>query len=231
MFAVAVDDVDFWEEAATSGRQSPQRPAVEQDRMTRADNGCRGRIDWLGPDDKILLVEDRTITRHRLNREGIQASLIDWRSTFTPPPDKTSAEITGRAYFGLGARFVESIDRKTRLFNADDKEDVEGTNAAPSRWCALHAEADGKPVTFVMFDQPADNPRPAVWFTMVEPFTYMSATWDLDGEPVTVTDGKPVTAHYGVLAVDDHLSAVRINVLYEAWATHDGGADASGGTE
>ena len=84
--------------------------------------------------------------------------------------------LSGSHYFGLGMRFVRSMDGG-EFFNADGKE---GTifrgeeRLVRSNWCAYTAAIDGKPVTVAMLGHP-DNPRhPTTWFTMAKPFAYLS---------------------------------------------------------
>jgi hypothetical protein len=86
----------------------------------------------------------------------------------------------------------------------------------PSRWCAYTAVADGKPVTFSMFDHPK-NVRPALWFTMAAPFGYLSATINLWKEPYALEAGKPLTFSYGVALWDGKVAAKDVEALYRRW--------------
>ena len=77
--------------------------------------------------------------------------------------------LSGIHYYGLGMRFLTSMDNGGRFFNADDKPgDVIGGDQrlTPTKWCAYTAKADGKPVTVAIFDHPANLRHPAKLFTM-----------------------------------------------------------------
>jgi len=146
--------------------------------------------------------------------------LLDWRSRLQTPPGKDSMALTGSHYFGLGMRFVASMDDGGRFSNADDKlgEVVRGDERlTPTKWCAFTAKADGKPVTVAIFDHP-QNPRyPARMFTMAKPFAYLSATRNEWKEPLVVNADKPLDLSYGVAVWDGEVDKSTVEKLYQRW--------------
>ena len=117
-------------------------------------------------------------------------------------------------------RFLASMDNDGRFFNADDKpgEVVRGDERLTStRWCALTAKADGKPVTVAIFDPPANLRHPATMFTMSKPFAYLSATMNEWKEPVTVQADKPLNLCYGVALWDGEVDKATVEKLYQRW--------------
>lgn len=222
MFAVAVDGVNFWEEREQSGSQKP-RSLSSMKTYTRDGTAWATftqAIDWTAPkSDAVMLKERRRIDACRVADPA--ASLLIWRCKLEPPPGKDSVTLGGATYFGLGVRFVQSMDTGGRFINADGKTGVQGTNAARSAWCAYSAAADGKPVTVAMFDHPANPRHPATWFTMDSNFAYLAATLDLSKQPLVVEAGKPLELTYGVALCDGQVEAERIEKLYRrllAWA-------------
>jgi len=221
MFAVAVDGVDFWSENEKCGHQKHVRlTGVEPySRHGLSWGTFTQHVDWLGPDGETpLLEEDRTIDSCRLPDAG--ATLLIWRSRFDVPSGKPSVTLSGSTYFGLGMRFVQSMDKGGRFQNADGKSGVEGTNDARSAWCAYSAAADGKPVTVAMFDCPANARYPATWFTMDSAFAYLAATLNLSKEPLVIESGEPLEQRYAVALWDGHVDSERIEKLYRqlgAW--------------
>ena len=140
--------------------------------------------------------------------------MLAWRCRLGAPPGKQSVTLSGSPYFGLGMRFVVSMDAGGQFQNADGKTGVEGTNAVQSAWCAYSAVADGKPVTVAMFDSP-NNPRhPATWFTMNTPFAYLAVTLNLSKEPLVIEAEKPLELQYAVAVWDGHVKAEKIDTLY-----------------
>jgi hypothetical protein len=171
------------------------------------------QIDWISPaSEEPLLKERRTIDVCRM--PDAEATVVIWRCRPEPPGKDKPATISGSPYFGLGMRFVQSMDRGGHFRNADGKTGVDGTNAVRSGWCAYSAAADGKPVTVAMFDHP-DNPRhPATWFTMDSPFAYLAATLNLDDQPLAIPPEKPLELQYAVAVWDGRVEAERIEKLY-----------------
>ena len=218
MFAVAVDKVNFWEETPAAGRQAhkgfSRMDLVTQAGVERA--VFTENLDWINPrESRVLLQESRTIETYQAADLG--ASLATWRSRFTLPPGKASADVSGSEYFGLGVRFLQSMDTGGAFVNADGKTGVAGTNAARSAWCAYSAKADGKPVTIAVFDHPTNPRYPATWFTMDKAFAYLAATLNLAKEPLVVKADKPLELQYGVAVWDGTIAAEPIRKLYERW--------------
>lgn len=222
MFAVGVDGCDFWSEepADQYGKQVATGALSTSSASSNGDTRVtlQQAIRWDTPQQVCAANESRTIV---LDAEAnAKYSLLTWCSTLSPPEGKTTIELWGRHYFGLGARFIESMDKGARFVTPGNEtgREVRGTEKVTrANWCALYGDADGKPVTVAMFDAP-ENPRhPAAWFTMTDPFAYLSATLDLDVEKLTVTSDKPLKVCYGVAAWDGHVKKAEIERAYQAW--------------
>lgn len=221
MYAVSVDGLNFWEEQKQPGRQMHKSFC---DVTVDAHNGIpRGsfceRLDWVNPGtDELLLNESRTIAVSRLDDSG--ATLLTWQSSFTVPPGKDSATLSGSHYFGLGMRFVETMDAGPQLRNSSGQpgEIVRGSERlVRARWCALTAEAGGKPVTVAMFCHPDNLRHPTHWFTMDKPFAYLSATMNLHREPLKIPSGEPLKLRYAVAVWDGSVENSQIDRLYRRW--------------
>jgi hypothetical protein len=227
MYALAVDGVDFWAEFnAQYGRQLQKTLSVSgstcQGGVERA--GLVEQLDWLGPaSPKPLLVERRAI--EVLKAADFGATLVQWCCRLETPPGKESMAIGGSHYFGLGVRFLVSMDRGGHFFNADDKAGsiVHGDEKlTPTRWYAYSAKADGKPVTVAVFDWPANLRHPATMFTMNTPFAYISATLNEWKQPLTVRAGHPLNLCYGVALWDGEVDKATVEKLYQRWVELSG---------
>jgi len=218
MFAVAVDGTDFWSEKPTCGRQVPEhagrlRSREAGDRSSMADSRF---LDWLTSGDVNVLHEQRTITA--LAGADIPATLLTWRSRLSPPEGKGPAKLTGSHYFGLGMRFVESMDAAGTFFNSERGEGVlvrGSERVTPARWCAYTSQVDGKPVTVALFDHPK-NARPAYFFTM-RPFAYLSATLNLWKQPLEIPPRESLDLRYGVAVWDGQIDSQGVEALYRKW--------------
>ena len=218
MFAVTVDGVNFWEEKKVSGSQKhvPFTNVGVGRSMGLDYASFVERIDWINPaKGKVLLHEDRNISVRY--HKDLELTIVYWWSRLTLPEGKRSAEVTGANYFGLGARFLQSMDPTAKFFNADGKNGVDGTNAVESKWCAMTASVDGKDVTFVMFGPPRPEPRPITWFTMTTPFAYLAATPALDQKPMKIHAGEPLTFCYVIGLWDGHVKPEEVAKFYKDW--------------
>ena len=211
MFALSVEGVSFWEERPASGRQMPRDLKRNRNQLTQI-------LDWKTPDDRVVLHEERTIKIHEALARSV--TLLTWRSRLLAPGDREAVKLTGSHYYGLGARFVVAMDKDGVFCNSAGAtgEVVRGTerltNAA---WCAYTAAVDGKPVTFALFDHPANLRHPPRMFTMTAPFAYVAATLNLWKEPHTLEAARPLDLRYGVAVWDGKIELAAIEALSQKW--------------
>jgi hypothetical protein len=222
MYAVKVDNVDFWAEFTSQyGVQRPQSlsgiKATTHDGVGQA--GFVQQLNWIGPaSPKPMMVERRAI--NVLSAADLDATLVQWCCCLQTPPGKDSIVVGGDHYFGLGMRFLVSMDRGGHFFNADDKTGsiVRGDELlTPTKWCAYTAKADGKTVTVAVLDHPGNLRHPATMFTMNTPFAYMSATRNEWKQPITVKAGHPLKLCYAVALWDGEVDKATVEKLYQRW--------------
>ena len=217
MFAVSVDGLNFWEEQNKPGRQ--KHKSFSDVPVGANSGGFSEKLDWINPvTDELLLNESRTIKVCRL--DDSKATLLNWQSKFAVPAGKDSATLSGSHYFGLGVRFVQSMDTGGKFRNSSGKagEVVRGDERLTrAQWCAITAEADGKPVTVAMFCHPDNLRHPTHWFTMSKPFAYLSATMNLHREPLKIDSGQPLELCYAVALWDGQVENSQIDRLYRRW--------------
>jgi hypothetical protein len=214
MFALAAQGVDFWSEKPTCGRQVPRGDVEAKSAGNTAT--IHQTLDWLAPGDVKLVEEQRTITLHA--GVNLPATLLTWRSKLATPEGKAEMKLTGSHYFGLGMRFVESMDKAGRFFNSEGSEGpiVRGSErVTPARWCAYTSSVEGKPVTVAIFDHPR-NTRRAYFFTM-RPFAYLAATVNLWKEPLELKHPAPLDLRYGVAVCDGAIEPDAVERLYRTW--------------
>jgi hypothetical protein len=224
MYALAVDNVDFWGEVNQQYGQQRQQSLSDVKATTLGGISRAGfvqQLDWVGPaSDKPLLVERRAIDV--IGSADLGATLVQWCCRLETPPGKESRVITGHHYFGLGMRFLTSMDHNGRFFSAGDKLGpiVRGDERlTPVKWCAYVAKADGHPVTVAIFDHPANLRHPATMFTMQTHFAYLSATLNEWKQPITLKAGQPLNLSYGVALWDGEVDKATVERLYERWLT------------
>ena len=180
---------------------------------------------------------DETRTIRLLRDPAGKATLLSWtgalarrRAAVQAGAGLAVGDLQREPYFGLGMRFLTSMDKTGRFLNADGARVLKGTNDKRSRWCAYSAEAEGKPVTVAMFDHPSNVRHPATWFTMLEPFSYLCVTLGLHHEPLklSMTARKlsnemvvepPPPLIYGLGLWDGKVAAEEIERLYRQWVS------------
>jgi hypothetical protein len=221
MFALAVDSIDFWGEGQGAGQQENRSLSLVDARMERGleSAGLSQMLEWTGgPENRVLLLEQRRVIAY--DGPALGARLLTWQSRIQTPPERKSSLLTGEHYFGLGLRFVESMDQGGHFINSEGSagEPVRGSERLTvARWCAYSASADGHPVTVAVFDHPANPRHPARMFTMTPPFAYLAATLNLWKEPITLTAGRGLELNYGVALWDGEAKSTEIDRLYRLW--------------
>ncbi len=222
MFAVAAENVNFWEETEGSGAEKSRSVRLMKGaiRSGMQHAGFTQDLDWVNPrENQAVLVEQRTI--EVLDAADIPATLLTWTSRLKPAGDRDSVLLTGSHYVGLGLRFIESMDHGGRFFNAEklDGEVVRGSERlTPARWCAYEAQAGNHKVTVAIFDHPSNPRHPARMFTMTAPFAYLAATLNLWKEPLPLMGGAPMNLVYGVAVWDGTVEPAQVDALYRRWA-------------
>jgi len=209
MFGVGANGVDFWAETPECGKQIPQMMKFQADLLEFGTP-----LLWKDAKDQAILAEDRMLRLHPT--PGV--TLMSWTSTLSPKPGGQAVKLTGSHYFGLGMRFIRSMDKSGKWITPGGKLGavVRGDERlTPGKWCAYAAQADGKEVTVAMFDSPK-NIRPALWFTMADPFAYVSATINLWKEPLELKE--PTTLRYGIAVWDGEIDAEQIEAMWAQWS-------------
>jgi hypothetical protein len=227
MYAIKVNDINFWEEAPNAGRQVPQTELI---REVRKDPFGRPRarfsqiVHWVeaghagAPDTKpfALLIEERTIMiTCDPATEQIQ---LEWESEFTAGPATPEVVLTGSNYHGLGIRFRADFDGAAERFNSEQLAyPADGLQGVLStRWMAVSHVVAGRPYTLTLFQHPS-NPGLSRFFSMQRPFTYLSATQGLDEAPLKYRTGDRWKLKYLLLVAPRRLSGELLDRQYDVF--------------
>ena len=216
MFAITAAGCDFWAEYPDQpqGKQELVEITVdEQQASTTAE------LLWKNADGQQVLHETRTITA--LPHD--QATLLTWSSKLAKA-DSQDLTLAGSHYFGLGMRFVPSMDNDGTFRFADDHEEptvVRGDErVTKTAWAAYTATVDGgDPATAVLFAHPK-NFRPMHAFTMGDnspAFAFLSATLNLYRESHLWQGDQPLQLVWGIALFDGNPSTETITQLYQHW--------------
>jgi hypothetical protein len=231
MLAIGAGKVDFWSEAPPESVGTQATLAVAPVEREDGGRGLSSRLEWRGPDSDALLVETRRITVHDVTvppaSSAPPVTLVTWHSTLSPAPGVDAVELWGRHYFGLGMRFVESMDGATtfahegsatgRVYRGDER-------LTRARWFVARGTIEGEPVTIAMLGHPGNPREPTTWFTMASPFAYLSATPALEDDPASISAGETFELRYGMALWDAHVGMDAIEAVHRSWLGREGAA-------
>lgn len=216
MFALGVNDTDFW---AEKGIKNAGRQEVMKTLLAPAGGGFSQSLRWLATDGTPLLEESRRV-RVRATSTGADAvHWLDWESTLTPAAGLDKVRLSGHHYYGLGMRFLPAWSNKAEFLwqDAANQVIVRGDEKLTSSdWCAARCTIEDRPVTVLMLAHPA-NPRPARWFTMGKPFCYLATSLNLDKEPATLPKGESWTFRYSLAVLSTPADHARLAGLAAGW--------------
>jgi hypothetical protein len=215
MFACVADGVNFWEEGEKGGREAHLAFAALRVETRRGAEAAVlvEKLRWEDASGLPILDEERSLTVFEPARP--EAQLLLWESRLSPAAGRPSVTLSASPYHGLGLRFARSMDRGGRFFSSGGGEGVSGTNEKEASWCAYSAEAaPGWPVTLALLDGPANPRHPSRWFTMDDPFAYLSATQAIGARPVTVCPGDAFVLAVGVALFRERAAATRLERAY-----------------
>ena len=207
MYAVYVNGVNFWEEKGAPGFEKhvelPLHTArIDANGVPMAD--FTEMIYWVAPTNKAsldtlsaaLLIEQRilTVTIDEKNQEVA----LRWDSEFQVGPNAGKVTLDGPNYDGLGLRLPESFNHVAKFQNSANQPYAgqNTQNVIPARWTSVSGVIDGHDVALVMFGRPDNAWGDAVFFTMLDPFAYLSATQGLDKKPLEYSAGDKFSLSY-----------------------------------
>ncbi len=220
MFAITVDEVNFWEESETGGIQQHVR-LNQTEVVTENDSGTavfNELLEWRSADNaELMLIENRQI-QHYVEPD-VSYRLLTWTSELHAPADREQVLLSGTSYHGLGLRFPAWMDVVGRFtFSSDmSNEAIDGEHRlAQASWISYSVASGDNQKTVAMFNAPS-NPHPALWFMMDDPFAFLSATIDLWRTPLELHANAPVTLTYGVAVWDEIVDVDSIEAVYAHW--------------
>lgn len=230
MFALGVNDVNFWHESPGAegppniGRQlgGELKYRLKSNQESAHELVIEQVVAWLDGDNQAVAQEHRELIAG--SNDAVTVSMLTWKSSLSAADGDDSISLNGERYFGLGMRFVHAMDEGGRFIVAEDRsadltEDSE--NLIRASWCAYTARANGHPVTVAMFGHPENPRRETLWFTMVEPFAYLAATLGLQNSQLKLTSEEAIQLTYGIALSDGELGRDELQQLYQAWLQED----------
>jgi hypothetical protein len=227
MYAIKVNGHNFWEETAAAGYQravAPPEGKPGQDARGLPQFMIAHRLCWVAntnkadadPAPSALLLENRKLIV--TVDERTQEVALAWQSEFEVGPAASRVTLSGSAYHGLGVRLATSWNKVARHQNSENLPYTEDQkwDLTPARWSAVSHSLGDREMTVALFNQPA-NQGVSKFFTMINPFTYLSATQNLEQTPIEYEAGDKFKVSYLLLTYTAKKSSESLHARYAAW--------------
>ncbi|MBI4324179.1 MAG: PmoA family protein [Chloroflexi bacterium] len=232
MYAIRVNDLNFWEEPPTAGVEKPMAfldQKVGKNAAGLPQVSFTQLIHWIAPKDKALadtssaalLVERRMITL--TVDEANQEVALQWRPEFEVGPGAQKVILSGASYHGLGLRLPKGFDRVARHENSANLPYATGGkgDVTPAQWSAVSGLEEGKEMMTALFGHPSNPGGTAKFFTMLEPFAYLAVTQGLDKAPLAYAPGEKFSLNYLLTVYNSRQSPEFLRKRGQAWEQTD----------
>lgn len=230
MYAIRINGVNFWEEKDAPGVEKPVKLLAHS--VGKSANGLPQAkftqlIYWLASTNRnvansyavSLLFEERTLTLTVDEKAGEVA--LQWDAAFEVGPGG-KVKLHGTDYNGLGLRPPQSFDHVAVFQNSEKSPYLyAGPNKRdniPALWTSVTGQMPKGEITLALFGKPANPGGNPVFYTMLEPFAYLSATQGLDKKPVEYSPGDKFHLSYLLTVYSEPKSAEVLQRRYEAWS-------------
>jgi hypothetical protein len=228
MYAIRINGVNFWEERDQPGHE--QHVKLLGHRTGDSAGGLPQAsftelVHWVPHGDHTrpdttpvaFLVERRTLTL--TVDEAKEEVALAWRAEFEVGARTNRVKLHGSEYNGLGLRLPAAWDRVARHQNSERAPYPSGGqhDVVPARWSAVSHTLDGRAMQVVLCARWRGHAGTNAFFTMTEPFTYLSVTQSLDKAPLEYRAGDHFSLDYLVLVYPGVRPPAQIEQRYQSW--------------
>lgn len=227
MYAIRVNGINFWEERESPGVEKPVKVLAyysgkDPDGLPQAK--FTQLIYWLTPTKRnaadsealALLIEQRTLTLTVNEKAGEVA--LKWDADFRVGP-AGKVTLQGTDYNGLGLRLPESFDH-VAVFQNSEKSPYVGANSRDNiraEWTSVTGKTATGEITVAIFGKPTNAGGNAMFFTLLDPFAYLSAAQGLNKKPLEYAAGDKFHLSYLLTVYNKPKSSGFMQERYETW--------------
>lgn len=229
MYAIRMNGVNFWEERESPGVEKSIN--LVSQKVVRGGQGGLPEatftqlIHWLAFTNRdvvdsaqtAFLIEHRTVTLAVDEANG-EVALV-WDASFEVGRHTPKLQLEGANYNGLGLRLPQSFDKVGRFENSESASYTGNNtqNVIPARWTSVSGEIEGRHLMLVLFGRTENARGHGKFFTMTEPFAYLSASQGLDTEPLEYRAGDKFRLRYLLTVYAENKSREFIQRRAESW--------------
>jgi hypothetical protein len=228
MYAIRVNGVNFWEEREAPGWERPVQLLGPQ--ISRSSDGLPQAsftqfIHWVADPDRAvadsasiaLMVERRTLTV-TVNEKTSEVAL-GWHADFELGRSVSKVTLAGANYHGLGLRLPPPFNKVAQHENSERTPySNPGGQVTPARWSSVSHTLGEHDVTLAIFGRPSAGRGLPFFFTMVQPFTYLSVTQGLDKTTVDYAQGEKFSLEYLLVVYAGRKNGEFLDQRYQRWA-------------
>jgi len=229
MYGVWVNGINFWEEKDSPGIERSfelRYYSVGQNEFGMPKAQFVQTVLWLPPAKHLkaatladaLLVEQRTLTVTVDERS--QEVALRWDSEFEVGKKAAKVKLTGNNYDGLGLRLPVVFNHVAKFQNSTGQPFPPGNNTQnviPAKWTSVSGSLAGHPVMLALFGRPQNPGGDTLFFTMLDPFAYLSATQGLDKKPLEYGQGAKFKLSHLLAVYSDNQSGDFLQQRYSLW--------------
>jgi hypothetical protein len=228
MYGIRVNGVNFWEERDQPGYERPVRLIPPRFGMSRAglpQASFTQWIHWVTSSNAFaadtagvaMLIERRTLTL--TVDESNQEVALTWQADFEVGPGAAKANLTGASYHGLGLRLPLAFNLDAQHCNSEGAAyPTQGKgDVTRARWSCVSHPVGNHEVSVALFGQSSAERGLPVFFTMVQPFTYLSVTQGLDKSAIDHRAGDKFSLRYLLTASPKSQTQASLDERYQAW--------------
>jgi hypothetical protein len=228
MYAIRINGVNFWEEVGECGHERSVKllaQPVDADAAGHPRARFTQWLHWVAHTNRALadtapvalLIEKRTLTLTVNEADGEVA--LEWRGDFEAGPGAANLRLHGSDYNGLGLRLPVEFDHAARHLNSENVPYKEATqrDVITARWSAVAGSVGNHDITVAIFARPEVMAGTTRFFTMLDPFCYLSVTQNLDKTPLEYKTGDHFSVRYLVSAWSRHPTAPQLEERHSRW--------------
>lgn len=228
MYAIRVNGVNFWEESGQPGHERSVK-FISQNRGKSPAGLPQASftqlIHWIADKDmaradaeSCALLEERRTLRLTVDESADEVAL-EWRGEFEVGARASKVTLTGSDYNGLGLRFPAEFDHVARHQNSEDVaySATQNRDVIQAKWSIVSHSMNGRAPMIALFADPDRTAGTTRFFSMLNPFAYLSVTQGLDKEPLEYKAGDTFSVAYFVLAYSSAKSNEFVQKRYREW--------------
>ncbi len=218
-----VNGVKFWEnDPSYANKPNKGRVVVRKTEWKDGDRSgtLKATMEWRGPDNEVLLVEDRDMIFY----SDPKVRIIDFNVTLTAAKDVTFGDTKEGAF---AIRLAENFTEKKggKMVNAEGFTGMKNVWGKRSSWVDYTGEVDGERLGIAIFDHPSNPRYPTYWHARdyglfsLNPFGQNAFDSSQPESKIQLAKGKKMSFRWRVVIHPGDAEAGNVAELYRQYSS------------